>query len=109
MKDHRLIDERSLAFARRIAEELRRNPALIEKAKSNLERWMPTASAGLRPVLQEWKGILLGPFDGVLAVLETTDERATRLRQSSPFCGILTQAERSRIINEFQRRESSAA
>lgn len=108
MKDHRLIDQRSLAFDRRIAEELRRDPALIERARSNVARWMPTASTGVRRVLQEWQEILDGPFAEVLAMLEATDERATRLRQSSPFTSILSPAERTRIIQEFQRHESSA-
>jgi hypothetical protein len=42
-------------------------------------------------------------------MLESTDERATRLRQSSPFCGILSPAERIAIIREYQKRESVAA
>jgi hypothetical protein len=44
-----------------------------------------------------------------MAVLTGTDERATRLRQSSPFAGLLSVAERTAIIREFQRRESTAA
>jgi len=109
MKDHRLIDERSLAFDRVIAAKLRSEPALVEKARSNLVRWLETCSAAARTDLLEWQRLLSGPFDELLVLLEATDERATRLRQSSPFCGILTPEERLGIIREFQGRESAAA
>lgn len=109
MKDHRLIDERSLAFDRLIAGKLRSQPALVEKARGNLARWLETCSPGARPALLEWQLLLAGPLDELLAVMEATDERAIRLRQSSPFCGILTPDERLGVIRAFQARESIAA
>lgn len=109
MKDHRLIDERSLAFDRLIAAKLRAEPALVEKARANLARWLATSSPRVSPDLLEWQRVLSGPFDALLALIEATDERAARLRQSSPFCGILTTEERTGIIREFQQRESVAA
>lgn len=109
MKDHRLIDERSLAFDRLIATKLRREPAMVDKARGNLARWLETCSAGARPDLLEWQRLLSGPFDDLLSLLVATDEHAARLRQSSPFCGILTQEERLGILREFQARESVAA
>lgn len=109
MKNHRFIDERSLAFDRLIAAKLRSEPALVEKACANLARWLETSSRRVSPDLTEWQRALSGPFDELLALLEATDGRATRLRQSSPFCGILTTEERTGIIREFQKRESLAA
>ena len=109
MKDHRLIDQRSLAFDRLVAAKLRSQPAWVEKARGNLVRWLATCSAGAKPALLEWQRLLDGPFDELLAFMEATDERATRLRQSSPFCGILTEDERLGILREFQARESAAA
>jgi hypothetical protein len=109
MKDHRLIDERSLAFHSLIAAKLRAQPALLEKPRQNLERWFRTCAGGVRPDLLEWQRMIEGRFDELLALLVANDERATRLRQSSPFCGILTQEERLAIIREFQARESAAA
>ena len=105
MKDHRLIDERSLAFDRLIAAKLRSQPSLVEKARGNLARWLETCSAGAKPALLEWQRLLSGSFDELLALMQATDERATRLRQSSPFCGILSESERLSIIREFQGRE----
>jgi len=109
MKDHRLIDERSLAFDRLVARKLRMNPDLVKKAQANLRRWLVTCSASVRPVLLEWQSLLEGPAEALLAQLEATDERATRLRQSSPFCGVITAEERNCILREFHVRESSAA
>ena len=109
MKDHRLIDERSLAFDRLIVGKLREEPALVEKARSNIARWLHTCSPAVRPALLEWQRLLAGSFDELLTLMEATDERATRLRQSSPFSGILSQEERLGIIRDFQKRESAVA
>lgn len=109
MKNHCFIDERSLAFDRLIVEKLRSDPALLEKARSNLARWLLTCSAGVRPALIEWQQVLAGSFEEILALLLAKDERATRLRQSSPFCGILKPEERLAILREFQAYESAAA
>jgi hypothetical protein len=109
MRDHRLIDERSLAFDRLVAEKLRANPDLIRKAQAHLRRLLATCSTGVRPVLLEWERLLEGPRETLFAHLEATDEHAARLRQSSPFCGIITAEERNLILREFHARESSAA
>lgn len=109
MRDHCLIDERSLAFDKVIAAKLRENPDLVEKARSNLSRWLLTSDAALAPALCEWQKLLDGPMELLLSTMESTDERATLLRQSSPFCGILTREERTQILQEYQDRESRAA
>ena len=109
MKDHRLIDERSLAMHRLIAEKLRANPALAERAAANAGRWLETCAPGARGALLEWQRLLGGPREALLALLESPGERATQLRQSSPFAGALSADERNRILLEFHRRESRAA
>ena len=83
--------QRSLAFDRLVAAKLRSEPAHVEKARRNVARWLEGCSRRTRPALLEWQRLLSGPLDKLLALLHATDERATRLRQSSPFCGILTQ------------------
>ena len=109
MKDHRLIDERSLAFHRLVAEKLHTDPTLLDLARANLARWEAGASPRLHPVLAEWRALIDAPLDDLLAVLTCEDERATRLRQSSPFAGALSPEERFAILREFQTRESRAA
>lgn len=109
MKAHSLIDERSLAFDRLIAEKIRANPLLLTKAQDNLHRWMKTCSARVQPVLLEWQKEINGPVNRLMKLLVATDERAVRMRQSSPFAGILTSVERNQIIKEFKVREAITA
>ncbi len=94
---------------RLIAARVRENPALAGRALGVLRRWRASASADVWPVLDEWRAILDGPLEGVLAVLEGEDERAVRLRQSSPFCGILPREERTRILLEHAGHDASPA
>jgi hypothetical protein len=103
-----LIDERSLALAQAIADRLRTDPTLVELARANLERWSQSCSPRARSTLQEWKSVLDGPIDGVIALLTAHDERATRLRQSNPFAGALSQKVRNEIFLRFQARDQTA-
>jgi hypothetical protein len=109
MKDHRLIDERSLAFSRLIASKVRADPALVQRAHANLERWLRDCSERSRPALLEWHGLLASPLDELLSALTSPEERAVRLRQSSPFAGFLTPGERWAILRDFQTRDAKAA
>ncbi len=109
MIDHRLIDERSLAFSRLIACKLRADPALAQRAGGNLERWLRDCSERSRPALLEWQALLAGPLDELLSVLASPEERAVRLRQSNPFAGLLTPNERWAILRDFQNRDATAA
>ena len=102
MPDHQTIDRRSLAFGQALAARVRADPALVDAARATLARWMSTCSPRARPALEEWEAVLTGPLDGVIALLTGTDERATRLRQSNPFAGLLPNEERLSIIRRFQ-------
>jgi len=53
MKDHRLIDERSLALGAAIARGLEDHPSWIPHAQQTLERWLVTADPRVRPALLE--------------------------------------------------------
>ena len=101
MRSHATIDARSLAFGQAIAARLGENPALVERARSTIARWLKSCSPQTRSTLAEWNAILAGPPSGVLAVLTDPGERATRLRQSNPFAGVLSQRERTAILREY--------
>lgn len=94
---------------RLIAEKIRKDPLLVNKAREILARWMTQADPSVLPVFEEWKTILDGSLPEILDVLQGEDERSTRLRQSSPFCGILSREERTRILLEYDCRESLPA
>ncbi len=101
--DHIRLDERSLALHRLIARKVQADPALLDKARANLRRWQESNDS---PSLAfaEWAQILTSPVDQVAQFLKERSERATRLRQSSPFCGILTEAERGAIYESYSTR-----
>src|SRR3982751_3279954 len=98
MKTHRRIDARSRAFGGAIAAKLPGHPELIGRARETIRRWLTTCSPRSRETLQEWLDALDGPVEGVVALLTGDDERATRLRQSNPFAGVLSQQERNAIL-----------
>jgi hypothetical protein len=108
MKRHGHIDERSLAFGRAIAGKLVQHPELVQRARATVTRWMTVSSPRTSSTLQEWLAALDGPLAPVVALLTSTDERATRLRQSNPFAGVLSQQERNAILRRFQKYDTAA-
>ncbi|MGP0008035.1 MAG: hypothetical protein ACLPIG_04905 [Methylocella sp.] len=100
--DHNRLDERSLALHALVAQKVQAAPALLDKARENICRWQQAGSPSL--ALAEWEQILSSPVDQVTAFLVERSERATRLRQSSPFAGILTEAERRAIYESYSTR-----
>jgi hypothetical protein len=102
MKDHRRIDERSRAFGQAVAELLVARPQqVLDHARANIDRWLTTCTPRARPALLEWRAALDGPLEVVLELLTSTDDRARRLRQSTPFAGALPEHKRLQIIRQF--------
>ena len=98
MRSHEWIDRRSLALHEAVATKLEAQPQLLDVARANLQRWLRTnPSAALR----EWRQVLEGTtLPALLALLRSTGDEAARLRQSSPFAGLLTVEERQAILND---------
>jgi hypothetical protein len=108
---HEIVDDRSLEMDRVIAAKIRANPKLIQIALANIERWLanPDYSESNRQAVLEWRSIIANSSVGVLAtLLESSSEEARRLRQSSPFCGILTPAERQAIFRKYAQSKHRA-
>jgi hypothetical protein len=87
---------------RLVAEKLRREPALLDRARATLARWRVTASPRSQPYLEEWQRILRAGLDATVAALLEDSERATALRQCSPFTGILTSRERFEFLRAWK-------
>jgi hypothetical protein len=98
---HRLLEARSLAMHAMIAGKLARDPSLLSKPRQNLENWSARWQQPPRWV-HEWRQILILPWQQIAAFIAEPSERAARLRQSSPFAGVLTPEERSRIYDAFR-------
>lgn len=101
--DHSRLDERSLALHQLVAQKVQAAPVLLDKARGNVRRWQD-ANGNPSLALAEWEQILNSPVNEVLTLLVERSERATRLRQSSPFTGILTEAERRAIYESYSTR-----
>jgi hypothetical protein len=108
---HDVIDRVSLELARRVAARLRVNPALLEVGRDNLHRWKKrnADSPALVRNYVEWEQILNRPLDEVIEILCAETEEGQRLRQNSPFTGILDPQEVWAIKKEFRKREAARA
>jgi hypothetical protein len=99
---HRVLDARSLALHCLIAQKIMADPSLIDIARRNLAAWRNKASGAEPHYLAEWQRILARPWPQVAGLITEQSENATRLRQSSPFAGVLSTVERRRIYDAFR-------
>ena len=108
MRTHQLIDDRSLALARAIVERIDADTKRrgLEHARAVCERWCGMHET---PDIHAWRDILTRDWPDVRRVLLDESEYGQRLRQSSPFCGILSPQERWRIWREFRDHDAGTA
>jgi acyl-CoA reductase-like NAD-dependent aldehyde dehydrogenase len=99
---HRLLEARSLAMHAVVARKIERVPSLLGIARRNVERWSMQRNNERPAWLDEWCELLNQPWETVAALITEPSENGARLRQSSPFAGILTQQERRRIYEAFR-------
>jgi hypothetical protein len=101
-RTHQHIDRRTLALHRAVAAKIRLEPALMQVALNNIARWEARGFSRAQPYLNEWKRIIGQGADFALRSMVDPGEQATALRQSSPFAGVLTPAERTAILREWR-------
>lgn len=107
MRSHEWIDRRSLALHEAVAKRLEASPELLSVARSNLARWLAHTPAA---ALREWQTLLdEGSVDQIVGLLRSDDETARRMRQSSPFAGVLTAGERLAILQHYDARRLSTS
>jgi hypothetical protein len=99
---HRLLDARSLAMHCLIARKIEEQPSLLRIARRNIAAWSRAAGQKVPHYLVEWRRILKRPWPQIAALVTEQSENAARLRQSSPFAGVLSPAERKRIYDAFR-------
>lgn len=94
---HERRDEERLRLHLEVAERLAEDPSLIDDALANIERW--EAARGPQPYYDEWRRILREEsVERVIARMTAKGPEARRLRQSSPFVGIIPPKERDAIL-----------
>jgi hypothetical protein len=100
--DHQRLDARSLAMHCQIARKLLVDPALCAQARDTLARWRSNAPHPLPRYFVEWASILKRCPEEIAGFIVGQGEDAQRLRQSSPFAGLLSPAERALIYAAFR-------
>lgn len=104
MRSHLWIDRRSQALHEAVAAKIEARPELLDAARANLARWISRTPNG---ALLEWKDLLERLSVGErVALLRSEDETAARLRQSSPFAGLLTPEERQAVLRRHDPRRT---
>jgi hypothetical protein len=99
---HRLLEARSLAMHAVIAHKIERDPKLLEVPRNNLKRWNARWEHEVPAWYDEWCAIMNRPWPDIAAIITEPSEEGARLRQSSPFAGVLTTEERRRIYEAFR-------
>ncbi len=99
---HRILEARSLAMHCLIARKIESDRRLLAAARRNLEKWITRYGEGVPRALGECREILDRPWPEIAALITDADAPAVRLRQSSPFAGVLTPGERRRVYEAFR-------
>ncbi len=98
-RDPRSLDARSLAMHRSIAAKIRRQPALLDRARATIDRWQTQGAAqASRPYLEAWRALIDQGLEATLAAAVDPGERGNAMRQASPFTGILDNRERWALL-----------
>lgn len=105
---HQFIDEFNLAYHYAVAQILRREPeAVITRARQNIARWIESDvyDEGEKPALFEWDKILVeSSVEELIAIITDDSDEGQRLRQSTPFTGMLPKQQRTAILADCEKR-----
>ncbi|MGH8676359.1 MAG: hypothetical protein ACREVG_18875 [Burkholderiales bacterium] len=100
--DHRIAEARSLALhvlaVRRIVQE----PALLDRARATVRRWLERYGERPPAAVTEWKRLLQRPWPEIAARASALTEEGARLRQSSPLATLLGAPARRRVHDAFR-------
>ncbi|MDQ7958014.1 MAG: hypothetical protein REJ24_14630 [Rhodocyclaceae bacterium] len=93
------IDAFLLAAHRLGMQRLRADPSRLRDVAGTLARWRSRAG-GTRAdrYWDEWQALLDGGLDALEAAVCGVDDRATALRNVSPFASLITQQERGELL-----------
>jgi|CXWL01.1.fsa_nt_gi hypothetical protein len=94
--DHGLAEARSLALHDAIADRLRESPELIVAAQERVAEWRRDGSIATAYV-DAWETLLASGLEQLVATLVDPGERATALRQVTPFAGVIDARQRWEI------------
>lgn len=97
--DHFVAQAHQLAVQR-----LREQPARVGEVVAQLARWRGLAGATRSDIYwDEWERLLAGSAEALAVAVCTDSEHATVLRSVSPMSVLVTQAERTQLLEEARR------
>lgn len=78
---------------------------VLSKAGENIDRLLRQHRGTMTEVwLRRWQDKINEGVGSVLRALTSEDPEAVELRQNSPFAGVLSQAQRGKVLESFKRR-----
>lgn len=92
---HQLIDARLVRLVEAAVQKIDATPTLRSDMEKNVSRW---TNKELQARWQQWLRL---PWPELRASLLAPTEAGAAMRQDAPLGGILTDAERGRIMREF--------
>lgn len=104
---HQFLDQLALVYHREIAARLISSPAeVIGLARENLSRWIQVhEGTGTVYALKEWQTLLdTKTVPELVAIITEDSDEGQRLRQSTPFAGVLSDPERKEIMTSCEER-----
>jgi transposase-like protein len=96
---HDRSDRFSLLLHREVARAIESDAGVLARGRRNILRWQAVHGNSVR-AWDEWLTLLNAGTDEVLKVILDEGEEATRLRQSSPFAGIIPNRRRWELLKE---------
>lgn len=96
---HERAERRALAYHRALGRRLRRS--MIDDARYRLWQWQKDAKIDPR-YAKQWEEVLGGPVADVRRIIGEDSRKGRDLRQNSPFAGMLSEAERRRILEQVR-------
>lgn len=103
MRTPKELDQRSLALHRLVADKVRRDAALLDRAKLTLQRWHTTVSPRTFVYLDAWRSLLEKGEDACLAAATEESDWGNALRQASPLACLLTNQERFAFLKQWNQ------
>src|SRR5258708_7795346 len=96
----------NLAYHKEVAERLRAAPDdVLAIARDNLRRWLANYEPGEGRCFEEWRDLLdRCTLDQLVAIITEDSDEGQRLRQSTPFAGILSLEERREIVRRCEEK-----
>ena len=83
---------------------------MLARARATIDRWLiGWPDDGAARSLRQWRELIDAGPEVVMAMLVSPAPDARELRQTSPFTGVLTEAERQSIVRAFHASWKRAA